>query len=95
MATLLVAGPVGQGLRQPAVDRRGAVVAALGQEVASGFVSRLALHGPVESAGPGERGEFVGPSGEPLLLLEALLLGFCGSPVAATSSWTTASASGL
>lgn len=75
-----MAGAVGKGLRQPAVDRCGAVVAALDQDVAGGLVSRPALHGPVESAGSGEVPEFVGAGGE-LLLLEALLLGFGCSPV--------------
>ncbi|MEU7407662.1 hypothetical protein [Streptomyces sp. NPDC044948] len=51
------------------------------QELAGGLVSRPGLHGPVESAGSGECGDFVGAGGELLLLLEALLLGFRGSLV--------------
>ncbi|MGA4837324.1 hypothetical protein [Streptomyces sp. G45] len=50
------------------------------QELAGQLVSGPGLHGSVESAGSGERGEFVGAGGE-LLLLEALLLGFRGSLV--------------
>ncbi|MEU6175807.1 hypothetical protein ABZ832_28350 [Streptantibioticus parmotrematis] len=50
------------------------------QDIAGGLVSPPGLHGPVESAGSHVRGEFVGAGGE-LLLLEALLLGFLGSPV--------------
>lgn len=38
------------------------------------------LHAPVESAGSGERGKFVGILSD-LLLLDAVLLGFRGSPV--------------
>ncbi|MEU9438166.1 hypothetical protein [Streptomyces sp. NPDC048252] len=56
-----------------------AVVAALGQEVARGLVSRPTLHGSAEATHPGELTEFVGAGGELLLLLEALLLGFRGS----------------
>ncbi|KUN18601.1 hypothetical protein AQJ11_32860 [Streptomyces corchorusii] len=51
------------------------------QEVAGGLVSRPGLHALVESAGSGERGEFVGAGGELLLLLEAVLLGLGGAPV--------------
>lgn len=71
---------VGEGLHQPAVDH-GVVVASVDQELAGQLVSGPSLHGPVESAGSGERGEFVGAGGELLLLLQALLLGFRGSLV--------------
>ncbi|MEV6774732.1 hypothetical protein [Streptomyces syringium] len=57
------------------------VDALVDQEVRGGFVSQPAFHRPVKSAVPGERGEFVGASGELLLFLEALQLGFRGSPV--------------
>jgi hypothetical protein len=61
------------------------VVASVEQEVAGGLVSRPALHGSVESAGSGERGEVAGAGGELLLLLEALLHGLGARRSAASS----------
>ncbi|MFJ9931159.1 hypothetical protein ACIRU5_34675 [Streptomyces misionensis] len=74
-----VARAAGVGLHLPAIDHL-VVVVAVDQDVAGGLVSRPGLHAPVESAGSGERGKFVGILSD-LLLLEAVLLGFRGSPV--------------